>query len=223
MKKDFGPFHVLLVGDWTILARMQTRRHYAHQVTGEPTSWFDVGGLRIWPDPKKPGKLRFAPGTFTIDMDAVQRHTITTDPLMRIWLRAGAIIGENYTAYDKQPKYSTLLGSKPCYARRPKRSADFFEAVELWHSWLKWRQSGSPDRFEVFHLGPLEKYTAGKKMADADTAERLYEARCRAIAQRLQGDYGLSLDRDAEAASLKAKKVHVLTNPISKKSRATKK
>lgn len=220
-KKDLGPFHVILVGDWTILARMQTRRHHIHPVTGEQLSWFDVGGLRIHPDPKNPGMLLFTPGNFSIDMNAVQRHTLKVEPLIRTWLVAGALIGETYISYDNQPK---KRGPRNCpvFDKKIKRREDFTQAVELWRSWLKWRESGSVERFEVFHLGPLEKYTAGKKLTDADAAARLYEARCRAIGQRLQGDYGLSLDRDVEAASLKAIKAHRLTNPTPKKTKKTK-
>jgi len=72
-------------------------------------------------------------------------------------------------------------------------------------------------------LGPLEKYTAGKGVDAQASAETAYFSRCRAISQRLQGEYGLSLDRDPEAASLKAIKVLGLKKRPAQKGRATQK
>lgn len=221
MKKNLGTFHVFQVGDWTILARMKKRIPHVHQVTGEPTSWFDVGGVSIRPNPKKPGDLLILPGTFIIDENAMQRHTLTCDPLMLTWLIAGALIGENFISYDKQPKFRGPRNT-PHLVRRRKRIADFDDAVELWHSWLKWRLGKSKDSFEAFHLGPLEKYTAGKSIDAQAAAETAYISRCRAIATRLQGDYGLSLDRDAKAASIKAIKTWNLKKTTSKKAKTTK-
>lgn len=204
MKRDFGPFHWLRIGDWSILARTKKGILLAHQVTGMRTSWIEIGGLRIWPD-KKAGRMLASPGVFTINLEAVQEESITTDPLMHSWFIAGAKIGESFCSYDKQPKISGPR-KVPILVRRIKRRADFLEAVELWHSWLKWRQSGAQEKFEVFYLGPLQKYTDGKKRVDADAAERIYKANCKAITQRVQGDYGLSLDRDFQSATLKARK-----------------
>lgn len=220
MKKDFGPFSWLQVGDWTILARLKKGIRMLHHATGEPTSWVEVGGLRLRSDKKK-GRLLAVPGTYSIDMDKAQPAQVTASPLMHGWLVAGAKIGESFISYDKQPK---MRGPRNCpiLMRRIKRREDFDEAVELWHSWLKWRESGSVDRFEVFHLGPLEKYTAGKKLSDADAAARLYEARCRAIGSRLKGEYGLSLHRNPQAATTNTMKFLGLSKPTPKKFKKTK-
>ena len=219
-KKDFGPFEFLQVGGWLILARKNKCIRLADQVTGEMTSWIEIGGLRLRMN--KSGELKISPGAWQVNLDAVRPHEVTTDPLMHNWMLAGAKIGESFCSYDKQPK---MRGPKnrPIYLARIKRRADFDKAVELWHSWLKWRLSGSQESFQVFHLGALEKYTAGKKMADADAAARLYEARCRAIVQRLQGDYGLTLDREFVSAITKACKVTGLAVPAFKKNKTTKK
>ena len=202
-KKDFGSFEWIRIQDWDILAR--PKKGIAHvDAGGNLNGWVSMGGLWLSGNSHIDVKL----GTIDVDMAKAMPSSLTTsDPLMHIWLLAGARIGETYMSYDRQPK---LRGPKdvPVFVARIKRKDDFLDTAHYWRKWLKWRQAGARQPFADFVFGKF-KINVERRSEDQACADTTYQiesraARVKALTQRMHGEYGLSLDQDTASVTAKA-------------------
>ena len=200
-KKDSKEFTWIRIGGCLILSRLSKGIKHVDPA-GNPSGWVRLGGLLL-----SGGKgIKATIGAFDVDSaKATIEPNPTSDPLTSEWFLAGAKIGETYMSYDKQPKLSHGPMDAPVYIARIKRNDDFDTTVHYWKKWLEWRQAGAGEAFDVFVFGK-RSISGGQSTWDTIYKIQSHIARVRALKQRMQAEYGLSLKQES-AAELNPKTV----------------
>jgi hypothetical protein len=192
-KKDSKEFAWIRIGGWLILSRLSKGIKHVDPA-GKPNGWVRLGGLGLSDDKC----IKATIGAFDVDTaKATIEPTPTSDPLTSVWFLAGAKIGETYMSYDKQPKLNGPMDTS-VYIARIKRNDDFDTTVHYWKKWLEWRQEGASESFDVFVFG---ERSASRSQSPWDVIFQIesHIARVRALKQRMQVEYGLSLKQEPTA------------------------
>jgi len=158
---DAQDFKCIAVGELFFVFRPSKARMTPF-FQGKAGSWFVAGGLII-----RPGKRgnKIDTGTLAFIDGKHDAGAVHSSPLVWEWLKAGARIGEQFTSYDAQPKFSS--GAMQMISMTRKRIPDYANKMALWTAWKDWRENGSRQTFEVFHFGDVENTEAYRSTSRA--------------------------------------------------------
>lgn len=168
MKNQPSELHAVSIGTMYFIFRPSKARGGRAGSLGSKAPIIVAGGVIIRPG--KPAR----PGTMWWQVGADVPAHIEAQDAAGPWIRAGVLIGERFSSFDRQPKFK---GEVFCMTR--KRTDDFKHAEGEWNAWRAWRESGAKQTFEVFRFGPVK---------DTD----IYRSTSRAAVQLL-ASIGLSL------------------------------